>query len=66
MSLLSQNVDGSINNKEPVKMLIYGEPGVSKSSLPQNVDRPTNNRKPGMGKSFFATKTDNTIKKKGR
>ncbi len=66
MSLLLQNVDRSINNKEPVRMLIYGEPEVGKSSLPQNVDRPTNNRKPGVGKSFFATKTDNTIKKKRR
>ena len=30
MSLLLQNVDRSINI-EPVRMLIYGEPGVGKS-----------------------------------
>ncbi len=40
MSLLPQNVDRTINNKEPIRMLIYGEPGVGKSFFATKADSP--------------------------
>lgn len=40
MSLLPQNVDRPINNKEPIRMLIYGEPGVGKSFFATKADSP--------------------------